>query len=508
MKQTAILLPVDNRPVTCIFPQLICSLAGLNVLAAPRHLMGSLSAPTDIEAMWRWLEQAVLQVETGAIFICLDSLLYGGLIPARRSNDSLEIILARAEQIANLKKLAGGNLKIYAQSSIMRISDNYDNSEEKSYWSEYGREIFHWSELLHKKEIGMLDTELELEKAQLKIKNEIRTDYLSTRERNFNINKKIIDYVVSGDIDYLIFSQDDSGKFGLNVLEKDKLMRIAKEKNISNIQAYAGADEVLMSLVAYHLNSQRQILPEISVRYSAPTGKDIASNYEGQSIGRSLECQAKAQGLQINQSDGKVGSGNVSDVKSSDVDFMVIVHTGLDEQGDHIWLPGLKDLRLIETSTSAVQAIALIEHSKAPVIICDVVYSNGADPALIDLLLKRPQLFEKIWSYAGWNTTGNTIGSALAVGSACLYANTNGALNKQDRLNLLFLRLLDDWAYQTQVRKELPPGQLTEYVKELTPLMDKYAAILTKALNFKPHSIKYSLPWQRSFEVEIATTLP
>ncbi len=51
MKQTAILLSVDNRPITYSFPQLICELAGLNVLAAPRELMGSLFAPTDIEAL-------------------------------------------------------------------------------------------------------------------------------------------------------------------------------------------------------------------------------------------------------------------------------------------------------------------------------------------------------------------------------------------------------------------------------------------------------------------------
>jgi Protein of unknown function (DUF4127) len=504
MKQTAILLPVDNRPITYLFPQLMCQLAGLEVLAAPRHLMGSLDAPINIDALWHWLEQTISQIDEGAVFVCLDSLLYGGLIPGRRSNEGLEIILARANRVANLKKTTGGKLKIYAQSSIMRISDNYDNTEEKSYWSKYGREIFRWSELLHKKEIDLLKTESELQTAQSLITPEVRSDYLATRTRNFTINQKIIEYVASGYIDYLIFSQDDSGKYGLNVLEKDKLLQLSKEKKVDNICAYAGADEVLMSLVAYHLNYQRQKKPQIIVEYSSPTGKEIASNYEGQNIGNSLECQAHAQGLQIVSPQYSDTADNAS---ISNPDFTVIVHTALDKQGDHIWLPGLNDLRRVESSHSSAKTIALIERAKTPVIICDVAYSNGSDPMLIELLLKHSYLFEKIWSYTGWNTTGNTIGCALAVGSACLNAITNNKLNEQLRRALLWLRLMDDWAYQTQVRKILMECQSTDKV-QLSQLMDKYAEILNSALNFKPASVEYSLPWRRTFEIEIDTNLP
>ncbi len=163
--------------------------------------------------------------------------------------------------------------------------------------------FFCWSELLHKKEMGIAGAEQELEIAQSLIKSEIRDDYLATRKRNFTVNEKIIDYVVSSDIDYLIFSQDDSGKYGLNVQEKDKLMQLAKAKKANNIRAYAGADEVLMSLIAYYLNSQRLNKPQVLVQYSTSLGKDIASNYEGQSIGYSLENQAVAQGLQTSTSE-------------------------------------------------------------------------------------------------------------------------------------------------------------------------------------------------------------
>lgn len=495
MKATAILLPADNRPITYLFPELICQLANLSVSIAPRDLMGSLTAPTDIDALFQWLKDTACQISDGVMFICLDSLLYGGLIPSRRSSDSLETIQSRLAQIADLKKLSGGNLQIYAQSSIMRISDNYDNSEEKQYWSEYGREIFRWSELLHKREIGLPTSEGDLLAVQSLIKDHIREDYLATRNRNFAINQKIIDYIVTGDLDYLIFSQDDSGQYGLNVLEKNKLIEEANKKHLHNIRAYAGADEVLITLIARYLNNQRNRPAKISVHYSSSSGYHIASNFEGQTIGRSVECQTEAQGLEIID----------SDIADNGADFTVIIHTGVDVQGDHVRIPGLKDLSSIDTSSTAKKVIELIEKAKVPVVLCDVAYSNGADPLLIDLLLARPQLFKRIWSYAGWNTTGNTIGSALSVGTTCLHAiSTTSHFDQQLHKKILFLRLMDDWAYQTQVRQKIQMDKPESVIEEiLNRLMSEYSGRVSRALNFEPGTMTFSLPWHRTFEIEI-----
>lgn len=504
-KKTVVLLPTDNRPITYIFPQQICQLAGLNVLVPPRNLMGSLFAPTNSEELRQWLETAVSQIESGAILICIDSLLYGGLIPSRRGKENLEAILERAAQIVSLKQEAGDSIKIYVQSSIMRISDNYDNTEEKLYWSKYGREIFNWSQLLHRQEIGLLKSEQELENAEKLIDKNTRDDYLGTRERNFRVNQKIIDYVKSGDIDFLIFSQDDSGHYGLNVSEKNKLIAVAQAKNIQNVLAYPGADEMLMTLIARYLNEERRQATTIALHYSAYNGKEIASNYEGQNIGDSMEHQSKAQGYKIVEADIK-----------DKVDFHVIVHTGTDIQGDHVWLPGLKDLRKVDSEKSVQRAIQLIEQADCPVVICDLAYSNGADSVLIDLLLERPQLFSKIWAYGGWNTTGNAIGSALAAGAACLYAKANNGLDDLIRKKLLFIRLMDDWAYQTQVRREMQPDKINTEQEQakLSKLMDACANKLATALRFHPGPIQYGSPWRRTFEIEInlysqiATTMP
>jgi hypothetical protein len=492
MKQTAVLLPTDNRPITYVFPQYICQLANLDILIPSRHLMGSLLAPTDLNILNRWLDEAASKIKTGAILICLDTLLYGGLIPSRRSADNLETVLVRANHIANLKKRVGGRFKIYAQSSIMRISDNYDNTEEKIYWSEFGREIFDWSQKLHQKELRLLKSENELKTVESSIDPAIRNDYLTTRKRNFTVNQKMIDYVVKGDLDFLIFSQDDSGQFGLNVSEKNKLIALAAAKGSKNVLAYAGADEMLMTLIARYLNDERKMAPNIALHYSAAEGAGLTSNFEGQNIGASMRQQASAQRLKIVN----------ADIANEAVDFHVIVHTGIDKQGDHMWLPGLPDLRVVDSKNSAKVAIRLIEQAKRPIVICDLAYSNGADPILIDRLFKTPELFSKIWAYGGWNTTGNTVGSALAIGSACLRNSKD--LNESIRKKLLFIRLMDDWAYQTQVRKEMQANQSDgDQQLLLDRLMDNCAKKLASVLDFNPGTIHYTLPWKRTFEVEI-----
>lgn len=502
MKEKIVLLPTDNRPVTYIFPQQICELAKLKVAVPPRNFMGSLQAPTDLNKLMRWLKEET--DGANALLLCLDTLLYGGLIPSRRSNDSLDTVLERAAAIASLKKKLGQNVKIYAQSSIMRISNNYDNTEEKLYWSELGQEIYNWSQLLHKKELGLLKSENELKTVETSISPTVREDYLATRERNFSVNKKLIDYVVSGDFDFLIFSQDDSGQYGLNVSERDKLISIAKDKGTKNILAYPGADEMLMTLIARYLNDKANVKPRTNLSFSAIAGPEIMSNFEGQAIGKSMKNQIEAQGLVLVESGSKY-------------DFEIIAHTGLNKQGDHIWLPGLEDLKVVETKESALRAVQLIEEAKAPVIICDIAYSNGADPLLIDLLLAKPALFDKIWAYAGWNTTGNTVGCALAFGAACLYAKNNGGLDNNLRKQLLFLRLMDDYAYQTQVRAQIRLDEKKsdqQKQSDLNRLMDIQAKKLAVALKIKPDAIQYSFPWQRTFEVEVelknlsATVLP
>ncbi|MGD9680757.1 MAG: DUF4127 family protein [Candidatus Obscuribacterales bacterium] len=495
---TALIIPLDDRPVTYVFPAMIAETAGIEVVSPPRSLMGSIFHPAQMDSLFAWITSTLDKVRPQVMMVGLDSLLYGGLITSRRCDDSMKAI---SKRLANLKKWKGpgGSTKIYAQTSIMRISDNYDNSEEKTYWARYGREIFAWSTVMYRMSKGIKVNPGILESYETRIPQEIRDDYLDTRFRNFQINQEVLDLVGAGVIDRLVLSIDDSGAQGLNVLEKEKLVAKANSMGLGDrVFCYPGADEVLCSLFAAWLVRKLNELGlklRAQVSYSPGSGVNCPSRYEGQTIGETISAQLEAIGIQQVES---LQTGN----NPNNIDIAVLVHGG-DVQGDHILLPGTPDLRQLETGAQVEQTLKLLSESTTPVILCDVAYANGADPFLVEELLNRPDLMSRIISYAGWNTTGNTVGSALATGVSRLYSvRTNGRSEHTDRAfqKCLFTRLADDWAYQSLVRSQLDSDAS---IDKLAQLISPFLGRIGQSMRFEPGNLRVSFPWKRTFEFEV-----
>jgi len=502
------MLPLDNRPVTYLWPLLLAQCAGIEALLPARFMLGGLDHGADIEAISNWLTQRFGDSDIDYHLLCLDTVLYGGLIPARRSAEQQSKIEQRLYRLfgkpepASQRDRFAGRIRgeIFAQASIMRISDNYDSSEEKDYWQRYGREIFAWSEIMHRLSVQRGMTNGQLQQYEAKIPAEIRDDYLQTRRRNFAINRQLVELVPHQKIQRLILSQDDSGIYGLNVLEKERLFKLAQSLKVQeNVIFYAGADEVLQSLLASALiryavqRGERR--PRCVVRYSSPEGFDQISRYEGQKISESVENQLRACGLSFTH----------DNTDTAEVDFVVIVHTSEQTQGDHIILPGLPDLSEVPSRQAVEGAINIIESTDKPIVICDVAYANGSDPLLIEALLERNKLLTKVWSYAGWNTTGNTMGSALAL-AICRWFSTakeQGPATENFQKQALLTRFLDDWAYQSIVRAQLRGNP---DVDMLNRLMDPHVRRVAEALAFPLKHARFTFPWNRTFELEVSLT--
>lgn len=489
----AVLLPLDDRPVTYGFPQLIARVAGVEALVPPRSLFGSLNTAADIEGITEWIQNTIQKTSPDVLLLCLDTLAYGGLINSRRSTDSAKMVQDRISVLQNWQKKPGGKLPIYVQASIMRISDNYDATEEKAYWARYGREIFAWSSQMHRLAKGDSLVAGSLAASEARIPAEIRQDYQQTRVRNFQANQKLIEMVQQGVISRLTFSLDDSGPTGLNILEKERLISMVQQANLQKkVATYAGADEVLCALLARWLvdskNSSRTG-PTALVRYSPEEGSTCPSRYEGQNIGDTITSQMQACGIEVQKEDDR----------PNPVDFMVIVHTGGNAQGDHIQLPGHSDLRRMDTSKSIKRTIELLEQAQHPCVLCDVAYANGADPELIEALLQRPELLAKLSAYSGWNTTGNSTGSALALAVAQWFSGTATDTNNNLKA-CLYVRLADDYAYQSRVRSTLNSAPSYEALRDN---MKPYLERISQALAYKPDSLTLGFPWNRTFEVEI-----
>ena len=434
-------IPIDNRPVCYNLAKDITDIdEDIELLIPPREYLGDLRKKADIEKLFLWLEQ---MSECDSIVLSLDTLTYGGLIPSRRSEESFEELEERIKKLKAI--LEKKHAKIYAFSSIMRISNNNFNEEEKEYWSEYGTKIFKYSYELHKN--GFADFP--------EIPHEIINDYLNTRARNFKINRNFLEWHKEGFFTALIFSKDDCAEFGLNVMEAQELEALGGFTK-------TGADEIPLSLLARAIKKDIKVY----VDYTEPDCTDLISNYEDISIDNSVSGQIELCGLK---------RVDVFD----EADFILVVNNFRTKQGELVM--GWETEPFNKT----------FNPPDKPFAVADVRYANGADNAFVEELLKN--FTDKFLGYSGWNTSANTLGSLLAEIKVCIGAKN---FNNKAFKKLLITRFLDDWAYQANVR-----GKISEPC-DISALMKPFEEKLSKVFETEI-SPRYIYPWHRKFEIEV-----
>ena len=429
-------LPIDNRPVCYTLAKYIAQIdESIEFFLPPRECLGDLTKTADIENLISWLENLP---KVDSLILSLDTLVYGGLIPSRRSTETLEEL---KERLARIKPLLR-NKKVYAFSSIMRISNNNYNEEEKEYWSKFGKKIFEYS---FSGGVNKAD-----------IPDEILDDYLATRKRNFEVNKIYLAWQKEGLFDTLIFSKDDCAEKGFNVEEAKELEKLGGKTK-------TGADEIPLSLLARSIDKKIKVFPE----FLEPDCKNLISNYEDVSIEKSVLGQLELAGFEVSSPD--------------DADIVLIVNNFRNKQGE-----------LVMGWATEPFGGKLVLPDK-PFAVADVRFANGADNAFVKQLLEKIDL-ANFYGYAGWNTSANTLGSLLCSMKVKWQAKQ---YNSQAFAKLELVRFLDDWAYQANVRAQI------EKPIDIRNLMQPYETRLNNVLKLAPSKLDYTYPWKRKFEVEV-----
>ena len=439
-------LPIDNRPVCYTLPKQIADVdKSIELFIPERKFLGDLTKSADINSLFEWLEN--LPNDIDSIILTLDTIAYGGLIPSRRCPENFEEIKSRIEKLKDI--LVKKNCRIYAFSSIMRISNNNYNEEEKPYWSEYGKKIFNYSFITHK--IG--------KPAETTIPKEILEDYLNTRKRNFDINKIYLEWQKEGLFETLLFTKDDCAEFGLNVKEAQELEKLGGVTK-------TGADEIPLTLLARAIKGSVKICPI----FLEPEHKNLISNYEDISIEDSVLSQIKLAGCEISD--------------ENNADILLYINNFIDHQGEIV----------MEIETQPFDKT--FTAPQKPYMVADVRFANGADNNFIKELFKNNLSDKNFYGYSGWNTSANTLGS-LICGAKVKYFAKN--YNNDAFKNLQFTRLSDDWGYQANVRQELSfPG-----TEKLHKKIQMYENIIKNKLDIDEVNVNYKYPWKRLFEVEI-----
>lgn len=480
-----ILVPLDDRPCNFKFPVQIASSRGIEVITPPKEYLGSYNDPGDPEKILYWLDE--VSGEADSAVISSDMICYGGLVASRKNTVHLDDALRRISFLDGLKN-KNPELNISVFSVLMRLSVTADSQDNKALW----KDIFEYSVLSDKAErFPEPGDKKKLNELEAKLPRGIIDSYLAVRERNRRVNEACIDLAASGHADLVVIAKEDCARFGLHKKEEYGLKNRVENKMLcERVKFLNGADEISMCLLSRRILSSCNEHPKIAVRYSFGKGRDI-SLYEDAPLDRVVSDHIDLLGVI-----------RVEPLKEAEK--VIFVHSFEGEQRDLIFSQEVeRDRDQSHHLKNFCSEIIMMGEIGKEAIVADVFYANGADRDFLDKFSKLGDP-KSILSYAGWNTSSNSVGSALS--AALLSGNRE----------LLLLRYIEDIGYQTVVRKRLEafldgkgisPFDFKESYAEAEEFasreMRTWADGFFSAIGLKERpEIKISFPWKRTFEAD------
>jgi hypothetical protein len=473
-----LLVPPDTRPPTMQFPVRLAQAVGLEVFTPPDKALNNLNQPGNFEALKTWLLEKSSNADI--LILSLEQLTLGGMIPARRVEDSLHQVLQRLELLRELKK-QNPSLQILAGGVIVRVAHGNDPLEEKPYYGEHGNALRAYSEAFDKFERQKtIENESRLWQVTKVLPRNILDDWLSTRLRNFEIHTVALGLAQENIIDHLCLTLDDTSLFGLASRDRRKLEAKTDELKLwHKVDIYPGADEVPVALLARAIQEKPS---KVYVRYSGVNGANTGMMFEDRPAGELVKAHLRAaKCLQVDS--------------LNEADFVLAVNTPAVTQSED-----RPDFLNVDTAArhlpEFIDFIAGCLEQAIPVSVADIAYPNGAEERFVRLLETLP--VHKLSGFAAWNTAGNTLGSSIAMGVLSKYIQHSDLWTET-----LFNRFVDDYLYQTLVRPEVQqklqanPFDLGEEKARAEKLIAEKMEPLARAFwqnHFAPS--KYNLIWQ------------
>lgn len=478
---TVALLPLDERPVTSALPVMVGAVAGSAVLLPPASALPRLRVAGDLEHLSDWLVTSSRRAD--AAVVSLEMLGLGGLVPSRIGTETLAAVLNRWDVLRRL------SVPIHASSVVTRTPNADDDTEEPHYFAQHG---------------GALHAAA----ASLALNGGVppgtdataMADFLRRRMRNHTLNLAALGLVSDRTLATLVLGADDTSAAALGTAEQGWLRRWRDWLDLGlDVLTYPGADEISAALVVRamvrHFGGSA-----LRVAVQAASGLDRVAPYENVSVLETARQQVCATGAEPAEP-GATG------------DLDLVVHCPAVPGADQaIGPPQVGDP---QAAWATAQLVGQLVSGNRRVAVADCAYPNGADPALIATL--REVLggrWETLVGYAGWNTAGNSIGTAVAHGLAYVLGERHGCLDEAAHARLLRHRLLEDWGWmssaRTVVRAEIASDPTRhDHIKAGSGVEDRARALLTQRLDELGQGwvvSDVSFPWRRTFEVDFSVT--
>ena len=491
-------IPIDNRPIILRQTVDVAEKLGYEVLTPPAEIIGSRYNLGNVDELWRWLNENAANVN--AAVISTDAMIYGSLIASRQHEMSGAEILSRAKNFEQFKENFPA-LPIYAFGTIMRtpraaISATY----EPDYYKTYATQIFNYTALIDKSELGKLggSDKSQIKKLEKQIPAEYLTDWLDRRAENYDANKYLIDLTRRHVFDYFILGMDDNGQYSQTHLESRHLADYAKDVGKSRFIVMSGADELGMMMMSRAINADLHEMPFVAVEYNDGKGKYTMPDYGSETAQQIIDGAI-------------IATGGFRIYNPAHADFVVAVNTNFDGSTSQANYAD-NNLTPRKGTYTFIERLKNLTAQNLPVGVADITFGNGADNAMMNLM-KAEDLQFKIRAYGGWNTASNSTGFLIGAGVL------TKRMDDYDVTTLLMTRYLDDWAYQANVRTtvayemlSLPGtgdystlGERLQAVDEMCA--DKITKFAADNINlprrFSIGNIKVIHPWNRMYEADV-----
>ncbi|MEG6584099.1 DUF4127 family protein [Dendrosporobacter sp. 1207_IL3150] len=505
-KLNVVLVPLDSRPACTQFVVDLAKIANIKIITPPESILDNYKTPADKQALRSWLLREAKTAD--AAIVSIDMLIHGGLLSSRLSTGTSQ---DANEVIALLTKIHQDRpyLPIHAFSIIPRLL-----IADSSQTVQHQKNMLKYSTL--KDQIYTFENPVDieaLEKLEQQIPPEIIARYNSLYKKNIDLNLALVDLAEKNILTSLVLGQDDGQPFGMPNIAKHKLKHhLTQNKNLfDKVFITRGTDEVALTIVgkiASHLNSFN---PKVYVAYSDAEAPQIVMPYMPHSVASTAREKIKlVGGIQVEHPDL--------------ADFILFIHIGTKSN--------------INILPSTAQTVQNYINQGYKVALVDLSENFLAEETVFSYLLQQDTKLNRLIAYAGWNTTSNSIGTAVTqatVFTATLpnTINDDRELLKLYKDNLTFLtaRFLDDWYYLKEVQpfinnrlkaSIIDPYNLGSHYAQTNTIINQFMQnncrqlFNTKAfrhpieiktaqgkLEAAVTSIKLQthLPWERTFEI-------
>ncbi len=493
-----VLVPLDDRPVTLALPRMLGAIAGVAVATPPRALLGRYLTFGDPDGIARWLRDES-PPDAGAFVVSTDMLAYGGLIAARTPATPAFLAVSRLRELAAFRRTRP-NAAFAAFGTVMRLAPTGvpDLGAAAGFFA--AGPI--WP--LLQKYANLPDppaTDADrATAARLRAAAGPALDaYLATRTRDRDVDLFALQLLAEGGFDRLVLGQDDAGPVGLHLRDLAALRAFSARWRLgARASIEPGADELGMALVAAALAHQAAFTPRIAVTYSQPGGGSRNDPLEFAPIDTTVDALIRTCGAERTSS------------AAADIELFVRVPATSAADED-----------------AFVDAIAADVRRGRSVAVADLTFLATDDypqqRALTETLVAR-KLAGSIDAFASWNTSANTLGTALPEAIAVAAGRRLGTYDDRAHAQFMLDRYADDYAFHDFTRPELNAWLSDRAITDhtfLQPIIAEQASwrnradLWPRALalldaiypQYGDGGLTITLPWDRTFETELDVRL-